>query len=181
MVYDLNQEVNCSINFRDANKENLESCSGEIEHKYQKPGIYVPIFYANNFILTAKLKNSEDDGGLSAYDASLRIYTDDGESIGASLMGESWAQEYTHIWAGNSHADDLSELILDLNNYKTIKYVLKDNKFTLYSDGKKLYTLPFSDTFGKIVGISVSFKGSGTLDNVNIYNENNESVYNNDF
>ena len=136
---------------------------------------------ANNFILTAKLKNSEDDGGLSAYDASLRIYTDDGESIGASLMGESWAQEYTHIWAGNSHADDLSELILDLNNYKTIKYVVKDNNFTLYSDGKKLYTLPFNDTFGKIVGIGVSFKGSGTLDNVNIYNENNESVYNNNF
>ena len=33
--------------------------------------------------------------------------------------------------------------------------------------------------FCKIVGVIV--KGSGTLDNVNIYYENNELIYNNDF
>ena len=62
-------------------------------------------------------------------------------------MGESWAQEYVHI----------------------------------YADNNKLYTLPFTDKLGKIVGISVSFKGSGRLDSINLYNENNASVYSNNF
>ena len=135
----------------------------------------------NNFTITAKLKNSDADGGLSAYDAALYIQTDDGKSIGASFMGESWAQEYVHIRAGDAHADGLSELILDLSNYRNIKYVVKDGKFTIYADNNKLYTLPFTDKLGKIVGISVSFKGSGRLDSINLYNENNVSVYSNNF
>ena len=124
---------------------------------------------ANNFTLTAKVKDSSEDGGLSAYDVSIRVYTDTGKSIGASMMGESSAISSVHIWAGDKVVSGIDKLVLNFNDYRNIKYVVKDGNFTIYSDGNELYSLPFSDELGKVVGISVSFKGSGRLSGINLY------------
>ena len=135
----------------------------------------------NNFTLTTRLKNSSWEGGLSAYDVSLYIYTDQGKSLGASMMGESWGVPWIHMWVGNDRADGLSQLVLDFDSYRNITYVVKDGNFTIYSDDTKLYTLPFSEKLGKIVGINVTFKGSGRLDSIHLYNGNNELIYREEF
>ena len=135
----------------------------------------------DNFSLEVKVKDSSEEGGISAYDTSIVVYTDNGKSIGVSLMGEDWALPWVHIWAGDDKKDNLNELILDLSYYRVIKFVVKNQEFKIYADGNLLYILPFTSKLGNIVGFKIRFKGSGKLDYFKVYDNNDNLIYDDEF
>jgi len=135
----------------------------------------------NDFSLVVKVKDSYEDGGISAYDTSIVVYTDNGKSIGVNMMGASWGVPWTHMWAGDDKKDELNELVLDLTYYRTIKFVVKNQKFKVYADDNLLYTLPFNSELGNIVGFKVGFKGSGKMDYLKLYDGNGNLKYYTEF
>jgi len=143
----------------------------------------------NNFSLNIDVKNSASDGGISAYDVSIVIYTDNGKSIGATMMGESWGIPWISMWAGDNKVEDLNELVLDFEKWQTIKLEVKNNKFTLYNvlneendtQIKELYSINVNEDLGNIVGIGCTFKGSGKVDNVKLLNGDGQIVYQDNF
>ena len=135
----------------------------------------------NNFKLEAKVKNSQNDGGISAYDTTITVYTDNGKSVGVSMMGESWAVSWIHMWAGDDREDELDQLVVDFTKFRKITFDVNDSDFSVYADDKLLYTLPFNPNLGKIVGCKITFKGSGILDYIKLNNKNGDVIYENDF
>lgn len=135
----------------------------------------------DNFSLEVRAKDSKKDGGISAYDTTIKVYTDKDKSIGVKMMGDDWGVPWIHMWAGDNNKDNLKELVVDFSDYRIIKFVVKDHKFKVYADDKLLYTLPFSSELGNIVGFLVEFKGSGKLDYLKLFDSKEKLVYSEDF
>jgi hypothetical protein len=135
----------------------------------------------DDFTLETKVKNSKEDGGISAYDTLIEVYTDNGKSIGVKLMGANKGIPYINIWAGDDKKDKLTELVLDLSHYRIIKFVVKNQEFKIYADDELLYTLPFNSNLGNIMGFYVKFKGSGKIDYFKLFDGKENLIYIDDF
>jgi|GEM_PF-1924587 len=130
-------------------------------------------FSGDDAKLEVRVKNSSAEGGIAAYDTSLWIAGNgDGtadKSAGVVLMGDSWGQSWDGLYAVDSNIRQIPELILSLNDWHVITIETKNGMLSVYNDGVKIKELFYSGKVGMIKYVEVSFKGSGSIDELKLY------------
>jgi len=150
----------------------------------------------DDFTIVARIKNPSSEGGISCYDPSISVMGENGNRAMVTFMSEGctyyaaigaadWFQS-GGSWNCNSENStceyaDLSALGRDFSNWKVIKMKVKDKKVSVYYENEEIYTMTYKGSVGKLVGISIFFKGSGSIDWVKIYNNEGVLVYSEDF
>ncbi len=158
-------------------------------YRFIKPNVLSSVS-GDNFILEARIKNPSSEGGISCYDPSLRIIGEEAKQAWVTFMSAGCTY-YSSIGAVDSYdsggysssvpSSDLSVLGQDFSDWKTIKLEVKNHKVSAYYEGTKLYTKEYLGQVGKIYGIAQSFKGSGSIDWIKLYNGDGQLVYSEDF
>ena len=77
--------------------------------------------------------------------------------------------------------DDLTSFGCNIFEWQKVRLHVKNNSATIYINDKEVLAIPFKTNIGDIVGFNVDFTGTGAIDYVKLYNENNDAVYNADF
>ena len=150
----------------------------------------------DNFTIIARIKAPSSEGGISCYDPSVGVMGENGKKAHVTFMSEGctyyasigaadWYQS-GGSWNCNSEKSiceyaDLSVLGRDFSSWRVVKMKVKDKKLSVYYENEKIYTMTYKGSVGKLVGISISFKGSGSIDWVKVYDNRGNLVYSEDF
>lgn len=134
-------------------------------------------FSGDNAKLEVKLKDPYSEGGIGAYDTWVNIIGS-GDSTtdkvaGVNLMGDSWGQYWNAIYAGDSIIRSIPELVVPLDNWHTVTVETNNNILSIYYDGSKIKELSYTGQVGNIKYIDIGFKGSGSIDDVTLYENDN--------
>lgn len=123
-------------------------------------------FDGDNFKFEARVKNTEADGGLSAYDVGLSFASSASatNSAGAAFMGEDWAVSYTSISALGEAKTGIDSMVVSLSDWHTLAVETKNQKVTTYYDGKQIDQYAYTGKIGEIDSLAISTKGSGSVD-----------------
>ncbi len=76
---------------------------------------------------------------------------------------------------------DLSAFGRDLYKWQHLQVKVADKKATIYMDEQSVYTINFKKDFGKIVGLSCHFGGTGAIDFVRLKDGEGRMVYEEEF
>ncbi len=94
-------------------------------------------------------------------------------------VGNSEIKMGDNIKTGLNH--DMSALGVDVYDWQDIRIMAKNNRAYIHLNDKQVFEMPFSEDIGEISGININFTGTGSVDFVRLYNENNLLVYNTNF
>lgn len=131
----------------------------------------------DNAKLEAKVKNPSEEGGLSAYDTAISFEgqpKEDGSilSAGVTFMGEQWAQSYDGLYVAELGASDVPELVQSMSDWHDLAIETSGGYAFVYYDGKEIMRRQYTGSIGAISKINIVFKGSGSVDSVNLYSSN---------
>ena len=77
--------------------------------------------------------------------------------------------------------NDLSALGRDLYSWQNLKIHVANKQATIYLDDNAVHTMGFKDDFGKVVGLTYNFLGTGAVDYVRLTNGDDEVVFEDEF
>ena len=78
-------------------------------------------------------------------------------------------------------SNDLSSLGADVYDWQHVKIVARDFQAYIFLNDELVYTMTFSEDIGEISGINFNFTGTGIIDFVRLYNNDDLLVYGTDF
>lgn len=158
--------------------EHLRSDKLFITYTYYKPDLAD----GDNFSVEARVRNSEEDGGISCYDAMLYAFSDTGMH-GFSLNREGYSYikfiSSENVYTGESH--DFTNIGFDPSKWNTLKMTVANKKTTFYLNGEALMTVYYTTSIGNINEITLRFKGFGAVDYVKLYDADGKLIYGNEF
>lgn len=134
----------------------------------------------DNFTIETRIKNSESEGGISAYDTRIKILGTK-SNIVLTMMGNNYGLDWDYVSVANSTKRELPELVQDFSNWRKIKIKVKNHMLSIYIDNNLIYSMPYVGSVGSITGLHFDFKGSGSVDWIKLYNSNKKLVYHEDF
>lgn len=76
---------------------------------------------------------------------------------------------------------DLSAFGRDLHQWQNLRIQVAAKKATIYLDEQPVYSLTYQKDFGKVVGLSYNFTGTGAIDYVRLHNGAGKLVYEDEF
>ncbi|MEM9984270.1 MAG: hypothetical protein AAF804_04180 [Bacteroidota bacterium] len=130
---------------------------------------------ADNFVHQSKLKNGDFWPGVRCYSIIILIQGTMGK-VEFKLVAEG-CSGYAKVTLADStlklHAD-LLPLALGVENWNTFEVVNTQGQVTLKANEDVLFSGSYSGTLGDLVGTSVIFHGSGSVDYVKLSAEGNE-------
>lgn len=130
--------------------------------------------------LEVRLRNNSSDGGIFCYDTELWLFGENNYATVGLMTTNSTCEQYAFIGtedvylSGQNH--DLSSLQLNLSNYRNIKLEVSNSTVKVYDNTTLLYTVQYSQSLGNLTGIKIAFKGSGTIDWVELTDLNTGSL-----
>ncbi len=169
-----NGELYISPSIVDKSKLELDKWNGwyYTKFKYVNKSFLKQDKNTKKFLVAINIKNSREIGGQPPCEASMILYFDNGASIGFNWM-KMWAG--TGLYTLNIY-EKMSKI--DLKNYTKIKIVIDNDEIKLYIGYTLIGEMSSDMPLGKIVGIGVSFEGSGKIDNFEIFDdEEDRCVY----
>ncbi|HMY85699.1 MAG TPA: M43 family zinc metalloprotease [Saprospiraceae bacterium] len=132
------------------------------------------------YTIKIRLKNDNASGGINAYDTGLEVIGE-GENAGIFIMGLPWAIDFTRVWVGNNYLTGLPQLIMKLGDWKTIEMELKNNVLSYKYEGSNFFQMEYPGKVCNIHNINLTFKGSGSVDWIQVYDVNGNLVYEENF
>ena len=116
----------------------------------------------DNASFEVRTKNPLNEGGISCNDFSIGISGSKSPAhVSFMTTGCSF---YANLAAGHSARSQVEELALDLEEWHIYKIQTENHVFKVYYDGVMIYSMPYEGDIGEIQGISVNFKGTGSVD-----------------
>ena len=86
------------------------------------------------------------------------------------------SEKYIH---GNYH--DLSDFSIDMKEWHEIEIENIDKETSINIDDKKIFSESYLKSLGNILGVSLVFHGSGYVDYVEMYDSNEQKIFDKDF
>ena len=83
------------------------------------------------------------------------------------------------IKTGFNH--DMSALGVDIYDWQDISIMAKNNRAYVHINDRQVFEMAFNEDIGEISGININFTGTGSVDFVRLFNENDLLVYNTTF
>ena len=77
--------------------------------------------------------------------------------------------------------NDLSSFGRDLYKWQHLQIQVAHKRAIIYLDEQPVHTITFKNDFGKVVGLTFNFSGTGAVDYVKLKNGENKLVYEDDF
>lgn len=137
----------------------------------------------NNFKLETRLKNSLEEGALVCQYVQLSLICEN--TLLSIPFCNPGCVANIHLHTSDIFRDgkksDLSAFGIDLSEWRDITVKVVNKKLTVFVDNKPVYSVEFTKDPGKITGMHYKFSGCGRVDNVRLYNQGNELVYEEDF
>lgn len=116
--------------------------------------------------LEVRAKNPQSEGGISCFDLTIAI-SGTKSSAHVSLMTD-FCSFYANVAAGRTARSQIAELARDLQAWHTYKLQTENHVVKVFYDRVLIYSMPYDGEIGEIVGISVNFKGTGSVDKVEL-------------
>ena len=137
-----------------------------------------------------RIKNPSSSGGQSAYDLGFGVRCEYG--VGAvnyigHTVGSSGASPFNYLAATSLNTyriGNVDSLNQNFSDWSIVELELIGDSLFTYFDGRKMAGVPKDRGYGKYGGITLSFKGSGLLDWVEVVdlrNGQNTVAYREDF
>ncbi len=137
------------------------------------------------YALEVRLRNPSPDG-IDAYDSSVGIEGSCGATT-YTLMGASWAQSFSNCSISHQVNPGFSTtnqptLVQNLSSYCILRIEVNANNVVYRFNGTQVWSFPFAGGIGEQLNrITISFKGSGSVDYVRIYNASGTLIYDEGF
>ncbi len=134
-------------------------------------------------MLEVCFKNPVAEGGISCFDSQFILQCD--TSFAKVTIVEPGCHRYANAVIGRNffsgETEDLSSFAFDLSYWRTLKIKTQDGKMTFYMDDKEFFSKPYHFPLQAVTGLIFTFKGSGSVDWVKLYNAGNQLVYSDTF
>ncbi len=142
-------------------------------------------FHSNgdSAIFEIKFRNNAKLGGISCFDSQF-IFIGDSSFLKVTLV-EPGCYRYANAIIGYNRLagdiDDLSSFQHNLSRWRILKITVANRTVSFYMDNELFYEKKYTLPIGLLKGLVFSFKGSGAIDFVKIYNLKKKILYQNDF
>ncbi|PKQ64265.1 hypothetical protein BZG02_05430 [Labilibaculum filiforme] len=140
-------------------------------------------FSGDSFRYKTRFKNSSYWPAVRCYSTSLILEGSEG-SIQFKFVGEGCSR-FSYYQLGeklvNGNNSDLTNFVVDHNHWVDAEIINKDRNVIVKSNDKVIFSGNYTKSIGKIVGTSVIFHGSGSVDYIHLKSENNDCIFENDF
>jgi gliding motility-associated-like protein len=139
------------------------------------------ICISRNFAIEYRIKNSVATGGLDNLDSEIS-FNSNGPKSTLALSGKSTGQSTTFFGiADETITLNQPWMILDLSQWRKVKIEFKNNVASVFIDDALRFTSPYSNNICNIDFLRLKFKGSGAVDWIRFYDNENALVFNENF
>ncbi|WP_256010633.1 hypothetical protein [Desertivirga xinjiangensis] len=137
----------------------------------------------DNLILEIDVKNDQKSGGIDCFDTSVEYIGESGTGR-VKLVRPGCANfavfEFGEVrFNGNFH--DLSPFGADLSKWNKVKIEVVNKKVNVFLNNKLSYKNSYKQAIGNVKGFKIKFKGSGSMDNIRVFNTKKQLIYREDF
>ncbi len=137
----------------------------------------------DNCTIEVRFKNSPGDGGISCFDSQF-ILQGDSSYVKITLV-EQGCYRYANAVIGkkiiSGENEDLSALQFDLSHWRTLRIETRNHQVYFYMDDELFFHRQYDVPLMNILGLIFTFKGSGAIDYVKLYDGNMDLVYKENF
>ena len=74
-------------------------------------------------------------------------------------------------------SNDLSQFVLDLSQWNTVKLVNHQKQISLYVNGKQIFTGSYQKSLGNISGLFLEFEGTGIVKTCELKSYDGKIIY----
>lgn len=124
----------------------------------------------NDFTLNTTLQNTSSKEEAICQQLQVNIVTSDG-FIGLPLSNKGCTpnlQVNVGDIAINGKDNDLSAFGCDFSKPQDLRLTVIDKKAIIYLNQKPILTVPYTKPFGRLVGLRVTFEGTGEIKNIDV-------------
>lgn len=136
----------------------------------------------DEMVFETRLKNPISEGGINCNDVSV-VFTGENHKFLLNLTQKGCSHyAYVHLpdKVVEGEVNDLSKLGINLDEFVRLKIVFKDKKLQIFIDDQLVFQTNYVKSLGKMQASYIGFKGLGSIDYVQISN-NNQLLENEDF
>ena len=119
------------------------------------------------------------EGALVGQDIAIQFICENGKMI-IPLADSLGAPNISLIISEKKRVgryDNMSDFVCNLNQYVNVKIETQNKDLTVFINEKPIYQEAYKQDLGDLFGIKVSFLGSGSIDYMELTNQNNSTVY----
>jgi hypothetical protein len=126
----------------------------------------------DSMLLQTRVKNPVSEGGIPAYDMYIAA---SGRTSGLGAgFGMFQSAGYGSVYAGiTSVSLPNAPMVQDLQYWHTLGFQTQGGLMDVIYDGISIYSLAYQSLIGEIGSLSITFKGTGTIDWVNVSSHEN--------
>jgi hypothetical protein len=123
----------------------------------------------DNIRVDVRMKAPYSDGSIWAQDPAVVLVGSEGNGQ-VQWMGEASAIYWTGLYAGETFAQgNVAGLVQNFNDWQIVSLELKDGIATALFNYSQVFSMPYTGSVGDIEKLIISFKGSGSVDWIKIY------------
>ena len=125
---------------------------------------YTPVAHsADDFIFETTFKNTLPEKGVFCRSTQFQI-SGSNSMIRFKWVNAGCSQRVLNVVSEKTFkgaTDDLSQFVLNLNQWNTVKLVNHNRQVILYVNGKQIFTGAYQKSLGDIKGLFLEFEGTG--------------------
>lgn len=138
---------------------------------------------SNNFTFETRLKNNLEEGATVCQGCEISIFGEFGRHFvqlcDPGCIGRLYLKFGSDYVSGQNN--DLSAFGTDLNQWNDVKMVFKNKVATIFLNDEEIYKASYNNSNGKIKGVYYHFAGSGAIDLVRLFDDEQNLVFSEDF
>ncbi|WP_282035795.1 hypothetical protein [Saccharicrinis aurantiacus] len=137
----------------------------------------------DQFICTSTFKNVSDWAAVQCYATVISIVGENGK-IELKFVGEGCSR-FCEMTLGEQSYDninnDLNGFVVNPDNWIDMMLVNKEKVIDVFVNKELVFTGSYTESIGNIMGASISFNGSGSVNNFMLKTLDNKSIITTDF
>ncbi len=157
-------------------KEGLDTAGRIFTRLYN----YTPVnYFTDDFTFETTFKNPPRKNGILCNSTQFHISGING-IIRFKLSSPGCSARVINVLSEqrfDGDKDDLSQFVLEQENWSTIKLINRSKHVSLFVNGKLLFTGSYQKPLGEIKGLFIEFEGNGFVKNCDLTAGNGRSLY----
>ncbi len=137
----------------------------------------------DSFNLKTRIKNVEFWPLMRCYMVYIEVVGTKGHIL--MMLATKGCSHWMTIDISEKHFEgnnsDLSNLIVDLENWKEVNLVNRNKNIEMLIDNKSVYKEKYNNSIGDIAGVSIIFLTNGFVDYVKLFDKNENLILGTDF
>ncbi len=136
-------------------------------------------YFKDDFVFNTTFKNSSSSRGIYCNSAQIKVSGFNG-SIRFKFVNAGCSFRVVNVVSEKSYEGknkDLSNFVLDLSNWNTVKLVNKNKQVFLFVNNKLLFEDNYEQSLGEIKGVFVEFEGNGFIKTCDLFTGEGKSLF----